>query len=89
MLNCNLWFVFIQTVLRDLCEYRLIATNVVFKFQTGKYDKLNLGSFSEKITSKIKLTSKKIAFRNTLITGIETSLSEEGGGGNLTEIRMT
>jgi hypothetical protein len=59
-----------------------------FKFQTGKYDKPYFVPFSEKITSKVELASKKIAFRNTLITGIETSL---GGGekGDLTEIGMT
>jgi hypothetical protein len=57
-----------------------------FKFQIGKYDRPYLGLFSEKITSKIKLASEKIAFGNTLMAGIEKSLG--GGGGDLTEIRM-
>jgi hypothetical protein len=51
-----------------------MTTIVVFKFQTDKCDKPYIGPFGEKIASKIILTSKKIAFRSTLITDIGTSL---------------
>jgi hypothetical protein len=52
-----------------------VARNVI-KFQTGKYDKLYLGLFNEEIAPKIKFTSTKIAFRNTLITDIERFLEK-------------